>query len=74
MSVPVESERLALGMWTVFPRLPRIRQLFAWCLVSLRSTKICIYQEMESGVFPYFARLVHASVPEVFSHLFDILT
>ena len=42
MSVPVESERLAVGMWTVFPRLPRIRQLFAWCLVSLRSTKNCI--------------------------------
>ena len=74
MSVPVESERLALGMWTVFPRLPRIRQLFAWCLVSLRSTKICIYWEMESRVSTYVTRLVHASVPEVFSHLFDILT
>ena len=32
----MESERLALGMWTVFPRLPRIWQSLAWCLVRLR--------------------------------------
>ena len=29
MSVPVESERLALGMWTVSPHLPRIQQSLA---------------------------------------------
>ena len=80
MSVPAESERLALGMWTVFQRLPRIRQSLAWCLVRLTNTRNCIYWEVDSRFLPYFARLVrqwihaHASVPEVFRQFAGIST
>ena len=38
--VVCESERLALGMWTVFPRLPRIQHSLAWCLVRLRVREV----------------------------------
>ena len=55
MSVPVESERLALGMWTVSPHLPHIRHSLAWCLVRPKGTRNCIYWEMASR----FSRILH---------------
>ena len=53
----MESERLALGMWTVFPRLPRIRQLLAWSLVRLRIRKIVFTGRWTLDVFSVFCSL-----------------